>query len=71
MARPDRPHRDPGRKPTVTVGGRPVVTGDDEIVTTAGVGRMVGAAPPRDRSVEERTEPMPTPTKPLSTAPPA
>lgn len=66
-----RPYRDPGRKPTVTDGGRTIDDDSGKIVTSAGVGRMIGSVAPRELTVEEAAEPMPTPTQPLRTGPPS
>lgn len=68
---PRRPYRDPGRRPTVIDGGRVIEDDDGKIVTSAGVGRMTGSVAPRELTVEDKAEPMPTPTHPLRTAPPA
>jgi hypothetical protein len=65
-----RPYRDPGRKPTITAGGRVVEEDDGKIVTAAGTGRMIGNVSVEERAPEEDVEPMPTPTKPLSTSEP-
>jgi hypothetical protein len=66
-----RVHRDPGRKPTVTVAGRAVEEDDGQIVTPAGKGRMIGSVRPPELTEEEKAEPMPALTKPLSTARPS